>query len=377
VPFSPPAIGPDEIEGVVAALNSGWLSSGPRVRDFESRFADYVGARHAIAVNSGTAALHLSLVAAGVGPGDEVVTTPLTFCATANAVIHTGATPVFADVDRATMNIDPSAVAAALTPRTRALLPVHFAGRPADTLALATLASRQGLVLIEDAAHAVETVSNAGKTGSAADFSCFSFYATKNLTTGEGGMVTTHSDRWAERMRIASLHGMSRNAWTRYHGAGTPHYDVVMAGFKYNMMDVQAAIGLCQLARLGELHARRVAIWRAYDEAFLALPLTRPSAPEPGTVHARHLYTVLVDERACGLSRDRLAIMLHERGVATSVHFRALHLHPYYAERFNLARGMFPNSEFVSDRTLSLPLSAAMSDGDVERVVDAVLGACR
>jgi dTDP-4-amino-4,6-dideoxygalactose transaminase len=377
VPFSPPSIGDGEIDDVVATLRSGWLSSGPRVRAFEQAFAAYVGTRHAVAVNSGTAALHLSMVASGTGRDDEVITTPLTFCATANAVIHAGATPVFADVDRRTMNLDPGAAADALTSRTRAILPVHFAGRPVDSATFKGLAARHGLLLIEDAAHAVETLGNAGKTGSVADFSCFSFYATKNLTTGEGGMVTTESDVWAERLRIASLHGMSRDAWARYSGQGTPHYDVVMAGFKYNMMDIQAALGLRQLARIAEMHERRVAIWRAYDDAFRTLPLTTPPAPEPGTVHARHLYTVLVDEASCGCSRDRLAAILKERGVATSVHFRALHLHPFYAERFNLTRGMFPNAEFISNRTLSLPLTAAMRDEDVDRVIDAVVGAFR
>jgi dTDP-4-amino-4,6-dideoxygalactose transaminase len=377
VPFSPPSIGAEEIDAVVATLRSGWLSTGPRVREFEEQFAAFVGARHTVAVNSGTAALHLSLVAAGVGPGEEVVTTPLTFCATANAVIHVGATPVFADVDPATWNLGPDAAAAALTPRTRAVLPVHFAGRPVDGLGFRALTARHGLLLIEDAAHAVEAIGNAGKIGSVADFTAFSFYATKNLTTGEGGMVTTGSDAWAERLRIASLHGMSRDAWARYSGEGTPHYDVVMAGFKYNMMDIQAAIGLRQLARLAAMYERRTAIWRAYDAAFRSLPLGRPSAPQPGTVHARHLYTVLVDKSACGRTRDELAASLKARGVATSVHFRALHLHRFYAERFNLRRGMFPHAERISDRTLSLPLSAAMSDEDVDRVIDAVIGACR
>ncbi len=372
VSFSPPSIGAAEIDEVVAALRSGWLSTGPRVREFERRFASYVGARHAVAVNSGSAALHLSLVAGGVGTGDEVVTTPLTFCATANAIIHAGGTPIFADVDRSTMNLDPSAAAEALTARTRAVLPVDFAGRAIDATAFERLAERHRLLVIEDAAHAVETVSNAGKTGATADFTCFSFYATKNLTTGEGGMVTTASDQWADELRVASLHGMSRDAWSRYSGVGSPHYDVVMAGFKYNMMDVQAALGLQQLARIDAMHARRAAIWNIYDTAFRALPLVRPAVPEPGTVHARHLYAVLVDQDVCGFSRDGLAAKLRDRGVASSVHFRALHLHPYYAERFNLRRGMFPNAEFISDRTLSLPLSAAMSDEDVDRVVEAV-----
>ena len=372
VAFARPSIGVDEIDEVVATLESGWLTTGPRVEAFERRFADYIGAPHAVAVNSCTAALHLSLLAAEVGPGDEVITTPLTFCATANAVIHTGAAPVFADIDPVTMNLDPAAAAAAVTPRTRALLPVHFAGRPADVLAFGRLARRHQLRVIEDAAHAVEAVAAGLKIGTTAEFTCFSFYATKNLTTGEGGMVTTASADAAARLRVAALHGMSRDAWRRYAQGGSAQYDVVMAGFKYNMMDVQAAIGLRQLARLYGMHDRREAICRRYDEAFADLPLTLPAPPDAGMVHARHLYTVLVDERLCGVSRDRLQAQLADAGIGTAIHFKALHLHSYYADRFALRRGMFPGAEFVSDRTLSLPLSAALTDEEVDRVIEAV-----
>ena len=372
VPFAPPAIGSEEIDEVVATLESGWLTTGPRVRRFEEAFAAYVGAPHAVAVSSCTAALHLSLLASGAGPGDEVITTPLTFCATANTIVHTGATPVFADIDQKTMNLDPVAAADAVSGRTRALLPVHFAGRPVDALALQPLAARHGLTLIEDAAHAVESVSRVGKIGSTADFTCFSFYATKNLTTGEGGMVTTTSPDRADRLRIASLHGMSRDAWARYLPGARADYDVVMPGFKYNMMDIQAAIGLHQLAALDARLCRREAIWRRYEAALAHLPLTLPASPEPGTRHARHLFTILVDVDVCGLSRDALQKALAERGVSTSVHFRALHLQPFYANRFGLRRGMFPCAEFISDRTLSLPLSAALSDDDVDAVIDAV-----
>ena len=370
VPFSPPSIGPEEIASVVEALESGWLSTGPRVAAFERAFAHYTGADHAIAVNSCTAALHLSLLASGVGPGHEVVTTPLTFCATANVVVHVGATPVFADVDPVTFNLDPAQAAAAMTSQTRALLPVHFAGRPADLPAFVALASRAGVRLIEDAAHCVEGVAHGRKVGAIGDFTCFSFYATKNLTTGEGGMVTTSNAAAAAFMRTASLHGMSRNAWTRYAPGGSSQYDVVMPGFKYNMMDLQAAIGLQQLARIDETHARRSAIWRLYDEALAALPLRRPQPAAAGDVHARHLYTVLVDERAAGLSRDELQRRLGARGISTSIHFRALHLHPYYRERFGLRRGMFPAAEAISDTTLSLPLAGGMTDAAAGRVIE-------
>lgn len=377
VPFAPPALGPEEIAEVVATLESGWLSTGPRVQRFEREFAEYVGAPHAVAVNSCTAALHLSLIAAGVGAGHEVITTPLTFCATANVVVHSGARPVFADIDPDSWNLDPGAVREAVTPHTRAIIPVHYAGRPVDVAAFRQLAHAAGLAVIEDAAHCVEGASQHRKIGATADFTCFSFYATKNLTTGEGGMVTTADAAAADVMRIASLHGMSRGAWGRYLPGGVAHYDVIMPGFKYNMMDLQAAIGLHQLRSLQERLARREAIWAAYDEAFAGLPLRRPMPVEAGSTHARHLYTLLVDQKVAGMSRDMLATRLRERGIATSVHFRAVHLHPYYQERFGFQRGMFPVAESVSDTTLSLPLSAAMTNDAVEHVIEAVHGVMR
>lgn len=372
VPFSPPLLGGAEIAEVVATLESGWLSTGPRVAAFEHAFGTYAGARYAVALNSCTAALHLSLLAAGIGPGDEVITTPLTFCATANAILHTGATPVFADVDRSTLNLDLRHAAAAITPRTKALLPVHFAGRPVDLEGFGVLARRRRLTLIEDAAHCVEGVADGRKIGSVGRFTCFSFYATKNLTTGEGGMVTTDDEAAAAFIRTASLHGMSRDAWTRYAPGGTAQYDVTMAGFKYNMMDLQAAIGLHQLAELPRHHARRTAIWAAYDDALASLPLERPAPASPRDVHARHLYTVLVHKKYAGLTRDELQRRLLERGISTSVHFRALHLHPFYQDRLRLQRGIYPAAEMISDTTLSLPLSAGMTDAAVERVIEAL-----
>jgi len=372
VSFSPPAIGEDEIREVRDTLESGWLTTGPKVKLFEQRFAAYVGAPHAIAVNSCTAALHLALLAAGIGPGDEVITTPLTFCATANTIVHTGATPVFADIDRKTMNLDPAAVAAAVTPRTRALLPVHFAGRPVDVRAFRAIADKHGLVVVEDAAHCVEGIASGSRIGTTADYTCFSFYATKNLTTGEGGMLTTATSAAVDRIRVAALHGMSRDAWARYSGGGAIDYDVIMAGFKYNMMDLQAAIGLHQLARIEEHLQRREAIWARYDAGFADLPFERPAPIDEGSRHARHLYTILVDRDRCGLDRSGLASSLAARGVATSLHFRALHLHSFYHDRYGMERGQFPNAEHVSDRTLSLPLSPAMSDVDVGYVIEQV-----
>ena len=372
VALARPAIGPDEIAEVVATLESGWLTTGPRVAAFEQAFARYVGAPHALGLNSCTAALHLSLLAAGIGAGDEVITTPLTFCATANAIIHTGATPVFADVDAITRNLDPDAVEAAITPRTRAIVVVHLGGHPADMRRFRAIADRHDLALIEDAAHAVEAQSNAGKVGTVADFSCFSFYSTKNLTTGEGGMVTTADHTADAFMRTAGLHGLSRSGWNRYARGGSPHYEVLFAGFKYNMMDLQAALGLRQLARLESMHARRAAIASQYDRAFSGLPLSRPAPVGPGERHAHHLYAVAVEESRHGLTRDQVQVAMSNAGIGTSIHFRALHLHRFYAERLGLERGQFPEAERLSDRLLSLPLSASLTDDEVARVTAAV-----
>jgi dTDP-4-amino-4,6-dideoxygalactose transaminase len=374
VPFSPPAIGPREIAEVIATLESGWLSTGPRVRRFEDAFAAYTGAAHAVALNSCTAGLHLSLLAANIGPGDEVITTPLTFCATANVIVHAGATPVFADVDPRTGNIDPAAVEAAITPRTRAIIAVHYTGLPANVPALRRIADRYELVLIEDAAHCIEGVVEGRKVGTTGDFTCFSFYATKNVTTGEGGMVTTPSADAAERIRVASLHGMSNPAWSRHQRSRPSRYDVVMPGFKYNMTDLQAAIGLHQLAQVDVNHARRTAIAHQYDAAFADLPVSWFEAPAADSVHARHLYTVLIDDTR-GPSRDDVAERLAAQGVATSVHFQAVHLHSYYRNRFGHTRGAFPEAERIADSVLSLPLSPALTPGQIDHVIDAFRGA--
>ena len=375
VAFARPDIGQAEIDAVSEALASGWLTSGPRVAEFERRFADYVGAPHAVAVSSCTAGLHLSLLAVGVGPGAEVVTTPLTFCATANAIIHAGAVPVFADVATSTMNIDPDAVEEAMTSRTAAILPVHYAGRPADIPTLDRLARYHDAHVVEDAAHALGASTDGVRVGAAGNLTCFSFYSTKNLTTGEGGMVTTAFAERAEMVRVAGHHGIRQSAWSRERVGRAADYDVVCPGFKYNMTDLQAAIGLQQLTRLPTLLSRREAIWRRYDAALADQPVTRPVASSAGTVHARHLYTILVDPAVCGWSRDELQQHLATRGVQTSIHFRSLHLHPYYAERFGLRRGMFPRAERISDQTLSLPLSSTLTDADVDRVLSEIAGA--
>jgi dTDP-4-amino-4,6-dideoxygalactose transaminase len=373
--FGSPSIEEDEIQEVVDCLRSGWIGSGPRVERFEQLFRGYIGADHALAVSSCTAALHLCLIAAGIGPGDEVITSPLTFASTANCVVHVRATPIFADVELETMNIDPAAIEAAMTTRTRAIIPVHLAGRPCRMNAIMEIARSHNLLVIEDAAHAIEAWHKGKKIGTVGDATCFSFYVTKNLVTGEGGMATTSRADWAEKIGINRLHGLSRHAWQRYTADAPGHYQVMAPGFKYNMTDVQASLGIHQLARIERYLERREKLWGQYDDAFQDLAVRRPSPPEPDTRHARHLYTLLVDQEEAGISRDEFRSRLHALNIGSGVHFIALHLHPYYAQAYGLRRGQFPNAEFISDRTVSLPLSAKLTDRDVHDVIEAVRAA--
>lgn len=324
ISFSLPAISDAGIEEVVDTLRSGWLVTGPKVKRFQDDFADYKGAKNAVALNSCTAALHLSLITAGIGPGDEVITTPLTFAATVNTIIHAGATPVLADIDPRSMNIDPSVVAEKISPRTKAILPVHFAGRPCEMGALMRLAEEHGLTIIEDCAHAVETEYRGRKAGTMGEYGCFSFHATKNLVTGEGGMVLTQRPEDAEKIGILSLHGLSTEAWKRYSESGTAQYDVVEPGFKYNMMDIQAALGIHQLKQIDRNWDRRQTTWNRYDNAFRELPVTLPEAPSPNTRHAYHLYTLQIDSSIVGMTRDSFVEAMRGEGIGVSVHFRSI-----------------------------------------------------
>jgi dTDP-4-amino-4,6-dideoxygalactose transaminase len=355
--FQPPAIGEEEIEAVAETLRSGWLTSGPRTEELERRFGEYVGARHAVALASGTAAMHLSLVAAGVGPGDEVVTTPITWPATANVVVHCGARPVFADVRESDLNVDPDAVAAALTPRTKAILPVHLAGQPCDLDPLQAL----GLPVIEDAAHATEAAYRGRKIGALSLASCFSLYATKNVAAGEGGIVTTDDDELAAAIRNLRL--MRR-------GEGSL-YDVTVAGFKANLSDVLAAIALCQLRKVeehAEIRRRHVA---AYDAAVAELSGIEPLVRDPRDVHALHLYVVRIDAGRAGADRDAYQHALREEQIGTSIHFLPVHRLTYYRERFPEQRPL-PVAERAGAEVLSLPLSPAHSDADVADAIEAL-----
>lgn len=370
--FGAPQICSDEIEEVVDSMQTGWLGTGPKVARFEEMFRQYVGADYAIALNSCTAGLHLSMLVAGLGLGDEVITTPMTFCATVNTIIHAGAKPVLVDCDRETQLIDPQRIEDAITPKTRAIVPVHLGGRPCDMDAIGDIAQRHNLIVIEDAAHAIETVYKTQKIGNISQLTCFSFYVTKNVVTGEGGMVTTNNQEYADKIKMYGLHGMSRDAWRRYSDEGYKHYQVIFPGFKYNMMDLQAAIGIHQLERVEENLSRRNEMWQVYNEAFADLPLGLPAPDECDTVHARHLYTLMVDEARCGISRDEFMQRLYERNIGTGVHYIGVHLHPYYRNRFGFTPEEFPNATWLSERTVSIPLSPNLSKADVEDVITSV-----
>ncbi len=372
--FGAPDIGSAEIEEVVATLESGWIGTGPRVAQFEREFAHYksVSPGQVAAVNSCTAGLHVSMVAAELEPGDEVITTAMTFCATANAIIHAGATPVIVDIDPDTYNLDIDQLEQRITPRTRAVLPVHFAGRPCDMDRIMAIAAKHELVVVEDCAHAIETEWRGKPAGTFGDFGCFSFYVTKNVITGEGGMVISRSQEQIDKIKILALHGMTKDAWKRFGDEGYKHYEVVTAGFKYNMMDLQAALGIHQLRSVEKNWLRRQQIWNQYQQAFADLPVGRPRDPEDDTRHAYHLYTLEIDENACGVSRDALIGKLNDARVGTGVHYRSLAQQPFYQERFGWRPGDVPCAARFGDQTISLPLGPGLGDKDVERVIAAV-----
>jgi dTDP-4-amino-4,6-dideoxygalactose transaminase len=372
--FGAPLLGEEEIQGVVDVLRSGWLGTGERTVEFEAAFAEAVGAPHAVGVSSCTAGLHLALVAAGIGPGDEVITTAMTFVATVNAIIHAGATPVLADIDGATLNIDLDDVARLVGPRTKAVIPVHFGGLPVDPKPLRDLASAHGLTVIEDAAHALGGLVEGRPIGGGASIACFSFYPNKNITTGEGGMVTTDDRQLAERLHILRLHGLSRDAWERFRTKRVVFSDAVAPGFKYNMIDLQAALGLVQLRRLDEFVETRRRLALSYDETLANVPglEAQPRPWNDSTRHAHHLYVVTVDESAFGAGRDELLAALRAENIGAGVHYQAVHLHPYYRDTLGLPDTALPVASEVSGRLLSLPLSPAMTDDDVRLVAAAI-----
>jgi dTDP-4-amino-4,6-dideoxygalactose transaminase len=376
LPFALPDIGEDEINEVLDSLRSGWLTTGPKSKRFEEDFAAFVGGGvEAVAVNSATAGLHLALEAAGIGAGDEVITTPYTFTATAEVVRYLGADPVFVDIDPLTFNMDPAGIVAAITPRTKAIIPVHFAGLACDMGAILTIARSHGLKVIEDAAHALPTTCNGALIGSLeSDATVYSFYATKTITTGEGGMVVTRNAELAKRCRVMRLHGISRDAFDRYTSSKPAwHYEVVAPGCKYNMTDIAASLGIHQLKKAWQFQQRRAEMAAIYDDAFRDLPLLLPPHAAGDEIHAWHLYVIRLTEEAA-VSRERFIDVMAAEGIGCSVHFIPLHLHPYWRDRYHLAADDFPHALAAYERAVSLPLYTKMTDADQCRVIEAVKG---
>ena len=386
MPFALPDIGDDEIAEVVDTLRSGWITTGPKAKRFEAEFAAFLAADgharadalHCVAVNSATAGLHLALEALGIGPGDEVITTTHTFTATAEVVRYLGADVRLVDIDPATLNLDPQAVEAAIGPRTRAIIPVHYAGLAADMAAIVAIAQRHALKVVEDAAHALPASCGGALVGTlASDAAVFSFYANKTITTGEGGMLVTRDAALARRARVMRLHGMNRDAFDRFT-AKVPswYYEIVAPGFKYNLTDIAAALGLQQLKKAWRFQQQRQAIAERYDEAFAGLPLLTPPRAPAGQAHAWHLYAIRLAD-AAPVARDAFIERLFAAGIGASVHYIPLHLQPYWRDRYCLEPAQFPHSQRAFERTASLPIYTRMTDADVQRVIGAVRTALR
>ncbi|MBQ9106338.1 MAG: DegT/DnrJ/EryC1/StrS family aminotransferase [Clostridia bacterium] len=373
LPYALPAFDEREEGAVVEAIRSGWWSRGPKTLEFEKRFAEYVGAKYALAVNSCTAAMHLALIASDIGPGDEVITSAMTFCSTVNVIINSGATPVLADIDPETGLIDPDDVERKITEKTRAIMPVHYAGRACDLDRIGEIAEKHGLVVIEDAAHATGTKYKGKMIGSSGNLTAFSFYATKNLATGEGGMLTTDSAEIYEKARVYSLHGMSRNAWNRYSKGGSWHYDVEYPGFKYNMTDLTAAIGLVQLDKVSDFNATRARYAEYYEEQFKDVPEITTLKEAPGSENSWHLYIIWVDETKLTVTRDVIIDTLtNEYNIGLSVHFIPIPCHPCYKEAYGMKKEDYPNTARLFKGLISLPLYPSMKEEDVRYVAEAV-----
>jgi dTDP-4-amino-4,6-dideoxygalactose transaminase len=371
LPFSPPWIGREEIDAVVETLQSDWITTGPKTRDFESLFADYVDAPAALGLNSCTAGLHVALQTLGIGPGDEVITTPLTFAASVNVIEHVGARPVLVDVEPDTLNLSPDRVSEAVTPQTRAILPVHFAGHPVDLDAINAIAAEHQLAVVEDAAHGLAARYKGRPIGSHGNPAAYSFYATKNITTGEGGMLTGDG-AFLDDARIVSLHGMSREAWRRYEKGGAWKYDIVSPGFKYNMTDIQASIGICQLNRLDGFQARRREVVGEYVRGLRDLDEVELPVEQPHVEHAWHLFVIRLRTDQLRIDRDAFITELTARNIGTSVHFIPIHLHSYYRQKYGYRADDFPTANAAYERIVSLPLNPRMCDQDVADVIEAV-----
>jgi perosamine synthetase len=372
VPFHRPEITEDEIQSVVATLRSGWLTTGAKVKRFEEQFAGYLGCRHAVAVNSGTAALHLALDAVGIKEGDEVIVPTMTFAATAEVVFYLKAKPVLVDCRPDTLNIDPEQIENDITSKTRAIIPVHFGGQPCDMDRILEIARQYKVKIIEDAAHALPASYRDKKVGAIGDITCFSFYATKTITTGEGGMATTENSEWAERMRMMSLHGISHDAWKRYTKEGSWYYEILHPGFKYNLTDIAAAIGIEQLKKCYEFRKAREKIAKIYDTNFADLEEVQTPVRRSDLEHAWHLYVIQLNLDRLRITRNQFIEALREKQISTSVHFIPLHLHPYYRDNFGYHPADFPNASSAFERIVSLPIYPRMPEADVESVIGAV-----
>lgn len=373
LPYAIPLIDENDINEVVDTLKSGWVAKGPKTMEFEKRFAAYVGAKHAIAMNSATAALHIALIAGGIKPGDEVITTSMTFAATVNTIVHMGAIPVFVDIDPETGCIDADKIEEKITERTRAIVPVHYTGHACDMDKIRTIADKYNLFVSEDAAHAVETFYKGDLIGKKGDCACFSFYATKNICTGEGGMLTTNRDDIAAKARVMSLHGMSKAAWNRYGKGGSWRYDIEYPGFKYNMFDIQAALAKTQMNKLNEMQDRRKEIVGAYNEAFSRVDGIKVPVVRAYTTHSWHLYVIRLDLDKLTIDRDRFIELMNEANIGTSVHFIPVHLMSFYKDNYGCREGDLPLTEKYFDSIVSLPLYPKMSNEDVEDVIGAVI----
>jgi dTDP-4-amino-4,6-dideoxygalactose transaminase len=372
LPFHKPEITDDDVQSVVETLRSGWLTTGPKVKRFEEDFAKYVGCTHAVAVNSGTAALHLALDAIGIKEGDDVIVPTLTFAATAEVVIYFKAKPVLVDCRPDTLNLDPDQIEKAITPRTKAIIPVHLAGQSCDMDRIIELARHHNLKVIEDAAHALPAAYHGKNVGTIGDITCFSFYATKTITTGEGGMATTENPDWARRMRMMSLHGISLDAWDRYTDKGSWYYEIIHPGYKYNLTDVAAALGIEQLKRCDRFWEARRRIAGHYHEAFADLPEIRVPACMPDIQHAWHLYIIQLNNDRLRINRQDFIKALKSENIGTSVHFIPLHLHPFYRDGFGYAPADFPQASAAFERIISLPIYPSMTEADVRDVIVAV-----
>ncbi len=373
--FGAPSLGEEEIASVAQCIRSGWIGLGSRVERFEQEFARYKGAPYALAVSSGTAAIHLALTVLGIGPGDEVIAPAMTFCSTIHSIVHTGAKPVLVDCRPDTFNIDPAQIGQRITPRTRAILAVHMCGRSCEMDPILDVARRYGLRVIEDCAHAIESTYHGNAAGLMGDIGCFSFYPTKNITTGDGGMVITSEPELFQRAKILSLQGMTAGAWSRFVGE-TGGYEVIAAGFKYNMTDLEAALGLPQLAKIEQRWRQRERLWLQYNEQLKGLPLLLP-VTEPDSRHAYHLYTPLLVLEELRVGRTEIIAALEAENIGVGIHYVPVHQQPYYRQQFGFVDSDFPNAVWVGERTLSLPLSPAMSEQDVSDVVMALTRICR